>query len=212
MSDERTALVEYISEHFAQEDEVLKDVIKQQEAGGGPMMNVGPDQGKFLYLLMKMLKPKAVLEIGSYFGYSAIWLARGLEEGKLICVERSSKQVEIIKENLAKAGLADKSEVIEATGLDAMNKFIEAGKSFDVIFIDADKKNYPNYLKQATMLLKKGGVLLVDNCIWYGRILEENPDEQTQAIKDFNKALADSKDFESTLLTLQDGLCLGIKS
>jgi caffeoyl-CoA O-methyltransferase len=212
MSDERTALINYISENFAQEDPHLKDILKQQEAGGGPMMNVGPDQGKFLYLLMKMLKPKSVLEIGSYFGYSALWLARALaDDAKLICVERSGKQVEIIKENLNAAGLENRSEVIEASGLDAMQKFIKEEKTFDVIFIDADKKNYPNYFAQASKLLKTGGVLLVDNCIWSGRILDEKPDEQTQAIIEFNRLLAESKDFESTLLTVQDGLCIGIK-
>lgn len=212
MSDERTALIEYISENFAQEDEILKDVLKQQESGGGPMMNVGPDQGKFLYLLMKMLKPKSVLEIGSYFGYSAVWLARALEEdAKLSCVERSGKQVEIIKENLATAGLEERTELIEASGLDAMQKFVVERKIFDVIFIDADKKNYPNYFREASKLLKSGGVLLVDNCIWSGKILDKEPDEQTQSIIEFNRLLAESEDFESTLLTVQDGLCMGIK-
>jgi predicted O-methyltransferase YrrM len=212
MSDERTALIEYISKNFAPEDEVLKGIIKQQEVAGGPMMNVGPDQGKFLYLLMKMLKPKTVLEIGSYFGYSALWIARALsDDAMLTCVERSGKQVEIIKENLVTAGLENKSEVIEAAGLDAMQKFVSEEKTFDVIFIDADKKNYPNYFKEASKLLKSGGVLLVDNCIWSGRILDENPDEQTKAIIEFNRLLAQSKDFESTLLTVQDGLCIGVK-
>ena len=212
MSDERSALINYISDHFAQEDSLLKDIICQQEAGGGPMMNVGPDQGKFLYLLIKMLKPKTVLEIGSYFGYSAVWLARALDkDAMLTCVESSGKQCQIIKENLHKAGLDKVTQVLEAKGLDAMQKFVFEKEIFDVIFIDADKKNYPNYFKEASKLLRKGGVLLVDNCIWYGKILDTNPDEQTQAIIEFNRLLAESKDFESILLTVQDGLCIGIR-
>ncbi len=213
MSDQRPALIKYINDSFAPEDKVLKDILAQQEAAGGPMMNVGPDQGKFLYLLMKMLKPKKVLEIGSYFGYSAVWLARALEEAsELLCVERSEKQCQIIKNNLQKAGLDKKTTVYQASGLDAMQKFIDEDQKFDVIFIDADKKNYPNYFKLAAQLLEKDSVLLVDNCIWSERILDENPDEQTQAIKEFNKLLAESQDFESTLLTIQDGLCIGIKN
>lgn len=213
MSDERSALINYITENFAQEDSLLKDIICQQEAAGGPMMNVGPDQGKFLYLLMKMLKPKTVLEIGSYFGYSAVWLARALDkDAMLTCVESSGKQCQIIKENLRKAGLDKVTQVLEAKGLDVMQKFVFEKEIFDVIFIDADKKNYPNYFKEASKLLRKGGVLLVDNCIWYGKILDANPDDQTQAIIEFNRLLAESKDFESTLLTVQDGLCIGVKS
>jgi predicted O-methyltransferase YrrM len=212
VSDERSALINYISDHFAQEDYHLKDIIFQQEVGGGPMMNIGPDQGKFLYLLMKMVKPKTVLEIGSYFGYSAVWLARALSESSMLtCVESSGKQCQIIKENLRKAGLDKVTQVLEAKGLDVMQKFVFEKETFDVIFIDADKKNYPNYFALASKLLVKGGVLLVDNCIWYGKILDESPDEQTQAIIEFNRLLAESKDFESTLLTVQDGLCLGIR-
>lgn len=212
MSDERSELIEYISNNFAPEDKVLIDILDQQKAGGGPMMNVGPDQGKFLYLLMKMIKPKSVLEIGSYFGYSAVWLARGLEQGaSLTCVEKSSKQVKLIQENLKQAGLDSIAKVKEASGIDAMQNYIDEGRFFDVIFIDADKKNYPNYFKLGAKLLKTGGMLLVDNCIWSEKILDENPDEQTQAILEFNRLLAESKDFESTLLTLQDGLCIGLK-
>ena len=210
MADKRSTLVEYISENFAQEDACLKNIIEQQKAGGGPMMNVGPDQGKFLYLLMKIINPKSILEIGSYFGYSAVWLARGLQDGKLTCVERSGKQCALIKENLKQAGL--EADVIESPGLDAMQKFIDQGKKFDVIFIDADKKNYPNYFKLANDLLESGGVLLVDNCIWGEKILDTVPDPQTQAILEFNKALAESNDFESTLITIQDGLCMAIKN
>ena len=212
MGDSRTALIEYISENFVQEDSCLQDIIEQQKAGGGPMMNVGPDQGKFLYLLMKLHKPKTILEIGSYFGYSAVWLARGLgADGKITCVEKSEKQCQIIEENLMRAGLKSSYEVMQAAGLDAMQKFVDEQRTFDVVFVDADKKNYPNYFKLANKLLNSGGVLLVDNCIWYERILEKNPDEQTQAILEFNKLLAESPDYESTLITIQDGLCFAIK-
>ena len=94
---------------------------------------------------------------------------------------------------------------------DAIKILPKLKDKYDLIFLDADKKNYSNYFHAANKLLKSGGVLLVDNCIWSEKILDENPDEQTQAIKDFNELLAKSDDFESTLLTLQDGLCIGIK-
>jgi len=184
MSDARTPVIEYISKLFAAEDHLLQNVLHQQKEGGGPMMNIGPDQGKFLYLLTQIHRPKSILEVGSYFGYSSIWIARALEklgQGLLTCAEISEKQCEIIKNNLIKANLNNFAEVKQGSGIDLMQKFIDESKTFDMIFIDADKNNYPNYFKLSSKLLNSGALLLIDNCLWDGKVVDQNfSDLQTE--------------------------------
>jgi caffeoyl-CoA O-methyltransferase len=219
MSDTRNAVIEYICDRFAREDDLLKQILQDQLAGGGPMMNIGPDQGKLLDLLVRLHKPRLVLELGSYFGYSSIWIARALKDlsaikpgHQLYCVEISEKQCSIIKNYLSQAGLSDLVTVTQGAGLDLMNKFIRDGMSFDMIFIDADKANYPHYLDLAYALLPSGGLLLVDNCIWNGQVADLNfNDTQTQSIRAFNDKLAAHEGFNSVIITIQDGLALGIK-
>ena len=214
MSDERNQVIEYITERFAEEDSVLKKVLENQREGQGPQMNIGPDQGKFLELLVKIHKPKTLLEVGSYYGYSSIWLARGLETAaKLTCVEVSDKQCEILKDHFKLAELENCTEVIQGSGVDIMQKFINEGKFFDMIFIDADKANYPNYLDLSIKLLPKGGLLLVDNTLWSGKVADPSitEDKQTNSIRKFNDRLAASEHFDSLIVTIQDGLAIGIR-
>lgn len=215
MGDARGEVVDYICNRFAEEDFLLNNILTRQESDGGPMMNVGPDQGKFLAVLMKLVKPKNVLEIGSYYGYSSVWIGRALKEingSKLHCVEVSEKQVDIIKDHAYQAGLDNCIEVHHGAGIDVMQKFIKEGKQFDVVFVDADKANYSNYMDLATQLLPSGGLLLVDNAIWSGAVLDaETTDKQTKAIQAFNDKLAQSADYESVIVTIQDGLAFAVK-
>ncbi|MDA0771977.1 MAG: O-methyltransferase [Cyanobacteria bacterium] len=214
MSDERNVVVEYISERFAQEDDLLKTILKNQEAGGGPMMNIGPDQGKFLGLLVKLLKPSNVLEVGSYYGYSSVWLARALTSScKLHCIEVSSEQCRILEDHFKQAGLEDTCVIHHGSGIDIMQRMIDEGKIFEMIFIDADKANYSNYLDLAAQLLPSGGLLLVDNCLWSGKVVDPSVDDkQTQAIRDFNDKLAAHPDFDSCIVTIQDGLAFAVRN
>jgi predicted O-methyltransferase YrrM len=350
MSDLRDPVVEYITERFAKEDFILNNLLAEQEAGGGPMMNIGPDQGKFLNLLVKLLRPKNILEVGSYYGYSSIWLARavhelnrssdaepsqaqslhktpalgldqgiceratgvylnvnedgertnnaepsqaqsfhktpalgldqgicegvtgvylnvnedgertnnaepsqaqslhktpalGLDQGIcegatgvylnvnedgertnnaelsqvrkscLTCVEVSQLHADIIRDHLRQAGLEQDAEVFNGAGLDLMQKFIREGRQFEMIFIDADKANYSNYVDLAVRLLPAGGLLLVDNALWKGEVLKEpsSVDASTRAIQEFNDKLAKSLDFDSVIVTIQDGIAFAIK-
>lgn len=219
MSDDRSEIVHYICERFAPEDSVLETVLEQQRAGGGPMMNIGPDQGKFLNLLVQLSKPKNILEVGSYYGYSSIWFARAVKDlvsqgsaSHLYCAEISAPQCAIIKKNLITAELEQYATVLQGSGLDLMNKFINEGKIFEMIFVDADKANYPNYLDLAARLIPKGGLLLVDNCIWGSQVLNTvDPDSSTKAIQAFNDKLAAHKDFDSLIVTIQDGLAFAVK-
>jgi|688.fasta_scaffold00001_67 O-methyltransferase len=243
MSDFRDGVIDYISETFKLEDEILKDIIKQQSLASGPMMNIGPDQGKLIELLIKIHKPQRVLEIGSYFGYSAVWLARALKsnlakagenaeiedrEGVLgervaertslrqypllTCLEKSSKQVPIIKANLEKAELDSIVEVLEGDAFDFLKK--QSANSFDLIFIDADKTNYPTYFTFAEKILKSGGLLLVDNVLglYNSEVLDpDNNDHRISAIRKFNTMLANSELFDSAILAIQSGLAIAVK-
>lgn len=212
MSDERSPVVNYISERFAKEDFVLKQILEAQRAGGGPMMNIGPDQGKLLSLLVKLVRPQNILEVGSYYGYSAVWMARALSTPALHCVEVSEPQCRILREHMKLAGVEDLVEIHQGSGIDVMNKFIDEGLQFEMVFIDADKANYSNYLDLAARLIPSGGLLLVDNCLWNGQVVDPSfNDKQTQAIREFNDRLAKSKDFESVILTVQDGLAMAVK-
>ena len=219
MSDFRDQIQNYISTRFAPEDDLLNQILQDQLAGGGPMMNIGPDQGKFLSLLIQLHKPRRVLEVGSYYGYSSIWIARtlqkleGLETGhRLDCIEVSEKQCQIIRNFFRTADLENLVTVHQGTGIDLMNKFKNENQIFDMIFIDADKANYPLYLDLAYSLLPSGGVLLADNCLWDGNVLNnKNPDNQTIAIQNFNDKLANHRGFDSVIITIQDGLAMGIK-
>lgn len=219
MSDIRDKAVEYITERFAKEDFILNNILAKQEEDRGPMMNVGPDQGKFLNLIIKLLKPKNILEVGSYYGYSSVWMGRavhdlnsGTQKHKLNCIEVSKPNTEIIQEHLSQAGLENDVEVFQGSGVDLMQKFIDEGKAFEMVFIDADKTNYSNYMDLASKLLPSGGLLLVDNTIWDGKVLDPNiQDKQTNAIQAFNDKLAASNEYESTIATIQDGLAFAIK-
>jgi predicted O-methyltransferase YrrM len=243
MSDFRGGVTDYISETFKLEDEILKDIIKQQTLASGPMMNIGPDQGKLIELLIKIHKPQRVLEIGSYFGYSAVWLARALKSNLvkagenveiedyeqasggrvaertssrqyplLTCLEKSNKQINIIKTNLEKAQLNSITEVLEGDAFDFLKK--QAVDSFDLIFIDADKASYPHYFTFAEKILRSGGLLLVDNVLglYDSEVLDlANNDPRILAIRKFNEMLAGSEIFDSTILNIQSGLAIAVK-
>jgi len=224
MSDFKTPLSEYLSNLFKYEDDFLTDLIEQQRLAGGPMMNIGADQAKLIEILINVHKPLRVLEIGSYFGYSGIWMARALKynydkafykEGEkplLTCVEKSSKQIDIIRSNFRKADLECFLELIQSAGIDYMKKL--SPNSFDLIFIDADKNNYPEYLKLAEGLLKQGALLLVDNVLGLHahEVLDlENKDLRIEAIRQFNRDLAESKCLKATIIGIQAGLAIALK-
>jgi caffeoyl-CoA O-methyltransferase len=199
-------LYQYIVHTFANEDEILKSVVAETEKNNMPLIQVSPENGKFLQLLMKIISAKRVLELGTLGGYSTIWMARGLpDDGKLVTLEYEKKHAEVAMNNFKKAGLENKIEIIRGPALESLDKL--KGSKFDFAFIDADKVNYPLYFDKVIAMIKKGGIITADNTLRKGGVINpEIEDEGTRAIQVFNKKVASDPRVESLLIPISDGV------
>jgi predicted O-methyltransferase YrrM len=192
-------LYNYIAGTFAEEDDILKMVVKDAESKNFPMIQVSPDLGKLLYLLIKSIKAKNALEIGTLAGYSSIWLARALpEDGKLITLEVSNEHAKTSKGNFIKAGLNNKIDLILGNAMESLNRL--KNEKFDFVFIDADKTGYPHYFDIVISMMKKGGIIAADNALRKGQVILKDTDEGTEAIKLYNKKVAADPRVESLLI------------
>jgi predicted O-methyltransferase YrrM len=174
------AIDAYIAENFLEDDPALEGALAASEAAGMPPIQVAPLQGKLLMMLAAAMDARKILEIGTLGGYSTIWLARGLAEGgKLITLDVNPDYAEVARGNVANAGLADRVELRVGKALDLLPQLrAEAAGPFDLIFIDADKPNTPDYFDWAVKLAHKGSLIVVDNVVREGAILaaqSENP-------------------------------------
>ena len=193
----------YIDGLFAPSDSVLQAAEQAMEAATLPPIQVSAGQGKFLYLLAKMIDAQRVLEIGTLGGYSTIWLARALgPRGRLVTLEFDPHHAEVAAATLSKAGLEDQVEIMVGPALDSL-PIIEARNQpyFDLIFLDADKLNYVNYLDWSVRLVRPGGLIIADNVIREGAVLDPDVlDESAVGAAQFNTALAAHLDLESIVL------------
>lgn len=222
MSDEITSQLaqkvdEYIEQLLVPHDVALEQGLKDSAAAGLPAINVSANEGKLLYLIAKMARAKRVLEIGTLGGYSTAWLARALpNDGKLITLELDQKHAEVARQNLDRAGVGDRVEVRVGKASDSLKKMIEQHEAaFDVIFIDADKVGYVEYLNLSLQLTHSGSIILADNLIRNGGVMEQNPsDENARGAKAYNEALAANAKLDSLILPIirdsLDGLSISI--
>jgi predicted O-methyltransferase YrrM len=165
-----TAVDRYFAERLMAPDAALDAAREASWEGGLPDIAVAPNQGKLLHLLARMQGAKRILEIGTLGGYSAIWLARALPPGgKLICLEYDPMYAEVARANIARAGLADRVDVMTGRALDTLPKL---SGPFDFIFIDADKMSYPDYFRWALKLSRRGSVIVVDNVVRDGEVID----------------------------------------
>ena len=196
----------YLEEHSQAEDSVLKELARHTYLKEvHPRMLTGHIMGSFLTMFSKLLAPERILEIGTYTGYSAICLARGLQkEGKLITIEINDELRGTAKKFFRKAGLEDQIELINGDALD----MIPALKgSFDLVFIDAHKDNYVNYYNLVIDRVSSGGYILADNVLWGVKVLDNKlPDQTTQIIDQFNKMITSDMRVDNLLLPLRDGI------
>jgi caffeoyl-CoA O-methyltransferase len=202
-------LINYALEYSSEEDEVLAELNRETHAKVlYPNMLSGHLQGKLLELISKMIRPKYILEIGTYTGYSAICLVKGLaDNGKLITIERNDELIEIPTKYFAKAGFQDKIEIMTGDALDLIPKL---EYQFDLVFLDADKKDYIELFQLAINKVVKGGIILADNVLWYGKVLTRPviSDKETLGIQNFNELIKNDPRVENMILPIRDGINL----
>lgn len=201
---------EYILSHIDAEPEVLKKIDRDAHMKllQGNMTS-GHLQGRFLKMITQMIRPKRVLEIGTFVGYSALCFAEGLVEGsELHTIEIDDELEDRIRNNFAQSEHGNKIILHIGDALDILSGFPD--ESFDLAFLDADKEDYCLHYEDTLPKIRKGGFILVDNTLWYGKVIEEvkSNDWATRAILDFNRKLADDDRVEKVILPLRDGLTL----
>jgi caffeoyl-CoA O-methyltransferase len=201
---------DYLVAHAPPLDDVQRDLIAETEALGGiSMMQIAPEQGAFMTLLTRLIGARRAIEVGTFTGYSAISIARGLsDDGTLLCCDVNEEWTAIARKYWARAGVDDKIELRIAPAIETLRS-LPAGEQFDLAFIDADKPNYPHYYEEVLARLRRNGVILVDNTLWGGAVADSKAtDDNTNAIRAFNDAVAADDRVESTILTVGDGLTL----
>ncbi|MBS1561755.1 MAG: O-methyltransferase [Bacteroidetes bacterium] len=206
----------YITELFSTEDAFLRDLNAQACAQGIPAISISPEQTGFLQVYLRSMQARRVLEIGSLAGYSAITMARALAaNGSVVCCELMSEWGDFIEKKAREAGLGSVISVQRGPALATLQRLCDEGtEPFDVIFIDADKPNYVNYVQAAWPLLRVGGVIIGDNALAWGHVTNENTEfepHNVRGIRAFNHFMAHHAKLQSTLVPLGDGMTIGIK-
>jgi len=209
MSATDDAIFEYARQHSSPEDEVLAALNRETHLRTVyPNMLSGHLQGRFLEMISHLLAPRRILEIGTFTGYSAICMARGLAEGGLLhTIDMNDETMVIARKFIHLASLDDK--IILHTG-NAMEIIPDLREIFDLIFIDADKPQYVSYYNAVFDKLRVGGIILADNVLWDGKVLNENkyPDRETKGILNFNKFVSEDVRVEKVMIPLRDGLLM----
>jgi len=187
------AVDQYFTDLLVRPDPALDQALAASAAAGLPAIHVAPNQGKLLYLLARMLSARRILEIGTLGGYSTIWLARALPaEGRLITLEADAKHAKVARANLVRAGVGGVVEVRLGQALESLSQLAaEKYGPFDLIFIDADKQGYPEYLEWSLKLARSGSLIVADNVVREGGVIDpKNDGADMQGIRRFNELLA----------------------
>ena len=204
---------DYIRKNSSKEPEILKDLNKETYLKVlNPRMLSGHIQGRFLSIITKLIKPKKILEIGTYTGYSAICMAEGLiENGIIHTIDINEELISIQNKYFAKSKC--NNSIIQHVG-DARNIIKRINEKFDLVFLDADKENYIEYYELVIEKVKKGGLIIADNVLWTGKVVEpeKDDDELTQYLIDFNKMINEDDRVENIILPLRDGLNVILKN
>ena len=201
-------LAEYLSQNSDKEPEILSKLNKEtHQKILQPRMLSGHIQGRFLSLISKIKSPLHILEIGTYTGYGTLCLAEGLAtNGKIFTIDRNEELINIQNKYFEESGNRDK--IVQLTG-NAIDILMGLNENFDLIFIDADKENYIKYFEIVSKKLNPNGIIISDNVLWSGKVVEESDnDEETDTLIKFNKLLSKDERFETIILPLRDGLSI----
>ena len=217
-------LSEYIEQHSSPENAVLQQITRSTHLEViNPRMLSGHVQGRVLSMISQMIRPKRILELGTFTGYSALCLAEGLtEDGRLVTLEHNDEMESSIRRNFALSPLGEKIELVIGDAKETLENFelriknfelgtvSDRGEQFDLVFIDADKKEYCDYLDLVLPLVREGGWILADNTLWDGHIVDSayDKDKQTIGLRAFNDKVAQDERLEKVILPLRDGLTI----
>lgn len=202
-------LYRYLIQHGTPPDEVLDDLTAETESlGGVSRMQIPPDQGAFMMLLTKLISPKLAVEIGTFTGYSSIWIARGLPaDGHLICMDVSREWTDIARRYWERAGLEGKITLKLGAALETLGELSDT--PVDLAFIDADKTSYADYYEALVPRLSQRGAILVDNVLWSGQVVDASDTERdTLALREFNSHVAGDTRTQQVVLPIGDGVTL----
>ena len=204
-----SGLLDYVTKHSNEEPQILKDLTRETyQKVLLPRMLSGPLQGRFLSVLSKIIRPKKILEIGTYTGYATLCLAEGLAPNGIIdTLDKNEELLDFQRKYFNRSGYGDQINQHLGNAIDIIPKL---SSDYDFVFLDADKTNYINYFELIIPIMNSGSVILSDNVLWSGKVIKEADvkDKDTQVLKEFNKLLATDKRVESVLLPLRDGLTI----
>jgi caffeoyl-CoA O-methyltransferase len=208
-------MADYIREVTLREPEPLRKLRLETEDHPHASMQTSPEQGQFLHLMARLGGARRTLEVGVFMGYSSTWVALALPAGgKVIACDVSEEYTTRARRTWKEAGVEDRVELRLAPALETLDELLAGGEAgtFDFAFIDADKKNYANYYERALALVRRGGLIAVDNVLWDGRVIDPSvQDEDTAAIRAFNRKLHADERVALSLATMGDGLALACK-
>ena len=209
------SLSSYIQSVSVQESEVLVKLREKTAKLPGAAMQIAPEQGQLMSLLVQLIEAKKTLDIGVFTGYSSLVVALALpEDGKLVACDADENYTAIASRYWQEAGVAHKINLHLAPALETLDKLINQGQtnSFDFAFIDADKRNYNNYYEQCLKLIRPGGLIAIDNVLWSGRVADPSVcDQRTIAIRELNQKLSQDPRVKISLVPIADGLTLALK-
>jgi len=201
----------YVAGHATQEDDFLLQLKADAKAADLPEIWIAAEQASFVQVLLKLCKAKDVVEVGTLAGYSAIRMARSLPVGgRVRTIEVSGKHADFAEKWIAKSDVADRITVYRGSGKDILPKF--KSSSADAVFLDADSRSYPVYLKECLRIVRSGGLIMADNAFGYGRLLDHDADDpQVLAIREFNDLMAREPSLNGVIVPLGDGLWVAVK-
>lgn len=204
-------MYDYLLSVSLEEHEVLRNLREITSSMPGSMMQIAPDQGQFMAMLIKVIKAEKLLEIGTYTGYSTLVCAMAMKTGQIITLDNDPVATEVAKSFWKKGGVEHLINLRLGDALDSLNQLIEDNhsSSFDFIFIDADKGNYKNYYEISLELLSNDGIIIFDNVLWSGAVADESDQSNnTLALRGLNKMLFNDKRIDLTMIPVGDGLTI----
>lgn len=203
-------IADYIAALFAPEDDVLRTLREEADRGGLPPIAIPPETGRLLQVLLRAIGARRVLEVGTLGGYSAIWMARALPlDGRILSLEIDPARAEFARRHIARAGFAHVVEVRVGAALHLLPAL--DGERFDAVFLDADKEPLPTYFEWALRLLRPGGLVIADNALRGGRVLDaDDADPDVRGVRELNRKLAADPRVTGLVLPIGDGVAVGV--